>query len=87
MLPYSQGDVVLASKYNGQYLVWHTLDVIIFSNSVYYLYSLKRPDNRYYRPFSLRQVKDILIKQMPVWYEQQVTELTRKDLEGILRDL
>lgn len=83
-LPYSQGDVVLTSKDNGRYLAWHTLDVILCSKGVCYMYSLKKHDKGYYRPFSLGQIKKALQERMIDWREADVTELKRTDLEDIL---
>ena len=84
-LPYTEGNVVLTAKNDGKYLVWHTFDVILWDEGMFYIYSLKKPNSIYYKPFRLGRSKNSIAKMIPNWYEEGVSEVDRDEFERLAK--
>ena len=81
-LPYEEGDVVLTASHKGAYIAFQTFDRIIYDDGVYYIYSFKK--KRYKYPFKLDDIKTKLKSMIPVWYEEEVTEIHRDQIASLL---
>lgn len=82
-LPYSPGDVVLCSGKRGGYMSFFVFDRIIYSKGLHYIFSYRKTS--YPEPFKLdRSVKSQIKCAIPELFENDVTEIDREKLRGIL---
>lgn len=80
--PYKEGDIVLTAKNNGAYINFRSFDRIIHKDGTFYMYELRK--KRYNYPFKLDEIKDQLRLKIPDWYEEDISELDRDDIEELL---
>lgn len=83
-LPYSQGDLVLCMNSSGSYADFYSFDRILHEDGLNYIYSYKR--KRYTRPFRLsNEIKSEIKNRAEDWYEREVTELGRSDIQDLIK--
>ncbi len=79
-VPYTQGDVVLCTNYEGTNFNFYTFDKIIHRDGVNYMYSFKKENRQYHRPFKLKDIETLVKDNAASWWDEDAYELNRSDL-------
>ncbi|HCL5343608.1 TPA: phospholipase D family protein [Salmonella enterica] len=84
-LPWEEGDIVLCFRRNGTKFKFEKFERIIHHKGINYMYSFKRDDKDYPKPFRIPDnVKKQIALRADDWYEEDKTILTRQELLSLL---